>query len=168
MSTEKLNTEKTKNILNYIKINKNISTSGQPSPAEFKQIAATGFTSVINLAMPDSTNALPDEGGLVSEQEMNYFHIPVAFDKPTIEHLHLFLKLMEITIDEQSGDLETKKKVWVHCALNWRVSAFMYHYQKNILKLADAEHTPMLDSWKPDEIWKDFLALETINSLKTP
>ena len=81
------------NILNYIKINENLCTSGQPSPDQFQEIASAGFTSVINLAMPDSTNALPDEGGFVSEQAMNYFHIPVAFDAPTIMHLYLFLKL---------------------------------------------------------------------------
>jgi len=139
---------KIKDILNYIKINENLSTSGQPSPDQFKVIADTGFSSVINLAMPDSTNALPDEGGFVSEHGMNYFHIPVAFDAPTINHLHLFLKLMKILEGE---------KIWVHCALNWRVSAFMYHYQTSVLKLSEDTCVPMLDSWQPDDIWQEFL-----------
>ena len=138
------------NILNYIKINENLCTSGQPSPDQFQEIASAGFTSVINLAMPDSTNALPDEGGFVSEQAMNYFHIPVAFDAPTIMHLHLFLKLLKVL----EGD-----KVWVHCALNWRVSAFMYHYQKSVLKLDDSKRISMLKTWEPDNTWREFLKL---------
>ena len=100
--------------------------------------------------MPDSTNALPDEGGFVTESGMNYFHIPVPFEAPTREHLSLFLKLMK-TLE---GD-----KVWVHCALNWRVSAFMAHYQKRILKLPELEVVPMLESWEPDKIWQDFLRI---------
>jgi protein tyrosine phosphatase (PTP) superfamily phosphohydrolase (DUF442 family) len=138
------------NILNTILINKNISTSGQPSPNQFAGIAEAGFTSVINLAMPDSTNALPDEGGFVSEAGMNYFHIPVPFEAPTRAHLSLFLKLMKA--------LE-KEKVWVHCALNWRVSAFMAHYQRGTLKLPKSEQVPMLESWQPDEVWQGFLQL---------
>ncbi len=136
------------NILNTLSINKNVYTSGQPSPSQFMDIADAGFTSVINLAMPDSTNALPDEGGFVSEAGMNYFHIPVPFGAPTRAHLSLFLKLMKA--------LE-KDKIWVHCALNWRVSAFMYHYQKNVLNLSESERVPMLESWQPDEVWQEFL-----------
>jgi protein tyrosine phosphatase (PTP) superfamily phosphohydrolase (DUF442 family) len=138
-------------ILNTIKITENIATSGQPSPIQFQHIADAGYQHVINLAMPDSTNALPDEGGFVSEAGMNYFHIPVPFEAPTREHLELFLKLM----NSLEGD-----KIWVHCALNWRVSAFMQHYQKSTLKLAANKCIPILESWNPDEIWQDFLAIK--------
>ena len=139
-----------KDILNTIVINDRISTSGQPSPNQFTEIAEAGFTSVINLAMPDSTNALPDEGGFVTEVGMNYFHIPVSFEAPTHKHLSLFLKLMK-TLDGE--------KVWVHCALNWRVSAFMEHYQKHALALPEHEVVAMLESWEPDEVWQKFLKL---------
>lgn len=138
-------------ILNTIFVTESISTSGQPSPSQFEDIAKAGYTSIINLAMPDSTNALPDEGGFVSEAGMNYFHIPVPFDAPKLEHLALFFKLMEALEGE---------KTWVHCALNWRVSAFMKHYQKSILKLTDADCVPMLESWEPDDIWRKFLGLD--------
>jgi len=137
-------------ILNYLKITEDISTSGQPAPDQFKVISDAGFSSVINLAMLDSTNALPDEGGFVVEQGMNYFHIPVPFDAPTVKHLDLFLKLIDVL---------TGEKIWVHCALNWRVSAFMHHYQASILQLPEGKCIPMLKSWEPNTIWKEFLAL---------
>ena len=146
-------------ILNFIQISELISTSGQPSPSQFTDIADAGFSSVINLAMPDSTNALPDEGGFVSEAGMNYFHIPVPFDAPQAKHLALFLKLMKALEGE---------KIWVHCALNWRVSAFMLHYQKVVMKRTSAEQIPMLEEWKPDNVWQEFLKLkpESVTSLQ--
>ena len=141
---------KTENIDNFIQISKHIATSGQPTPRQFSEIAAAGFTSVINLAMPDSNNALPDEGGFVTELGMNYFHIPVPFEAPKREHLELFLKLMRVLENE---------KLWVHCALNMRVSAFMQHYQKSVLKRSEADCIPMLAGWEPEAVWQDFLRL---------
>ena len=137
------------NILNYIRISDTVSTSGQPLPNQFEDIANAGFTHVINLATPYSTNALPDEGGFVSEADMNYFHIPVPFDHPRQKHLDLFLKLVRVLDGE---------KVWVHCALNWRVSAFMVFYQRENLQISTEDSVPMLESWKPDTVWQEFIA----------
>ena len=137
-------------ILNYIAISDKIGTSGQPTPNQFEEIAEAGFTTVINMAMPDSTNALPDEGGFVSEAGMNYFHMPVSFEDPTKKDLSLFLKLMKVTEGE---------KVWVHCALNMRVSAFMQHYQKHALKRTGDSMVPILEAWKPEDVWIKFMAL---------
>ncbi len=138
------------NILNYIKISDKVSTSGQPSPDQFNLIANAGFSAVINLAMPDSTNALPDEGGLVTEAGMNYFHIPVPFEAPTHQHLMLFLKVMRAVEND---------KIWVHCALNMRVSAFMQHYQQQVLNRTPNDCIPMLENWQPEEAWQRFLTL---------
>lgn len=135
-------------ILNSIIINEMIGTSGQPLPSEFQIIAQANYKTVINLAMPDSDNALPEEGAFVSEAGMTYIHLPVPFDTPTKEHLTKFLQIMKSLEDE---------KVWVHCALNYRVSAFMYHYQRSILKRTEKECIPMIDEWVPDEVWQQFL-----------
>ena len=138
--------------LNYIPINENLASSGQPNPMQFDAIAEAGFKYVINLAMHDSTDALYEEGGLVSEAGMNYFHIPVPFDAPTVEHLKLFLNLMTMLKDE---------KIWVHCAYNWRASAFIYHYQHSVLNIApETIEMPILEQWKPNKIWQTFLELD--------
>ena len=139
-----------KDILNTIIISDKVGTSGQPSPNQFQDIANAGYTSVVNLAMPDSTDALPDEGEFVTELGMNYFHIPVPFDAPTRKHLSLFLKIMK-AVDEE--------KVWVHCALNMRVSAFMQHYQRSVLKRSDCEIIPTLEGWKLEDVWQNFLKI---------
>jgi protein tyrosine phosphatase (PTP) superfamily phosphohydrolase (DUF442 family) len=139
-------------ILNYIPINKKLATSGQPTPIQIEAIAAAAYDSVINLAMHDSTDALYEEGGMVSKEGMNYFHIPVPFEAPTAKHLQLFLNLMK-ALDGQ--------KIWLHCAYNWRASAFIYHYKRKVLGLTSADELEMLvlQQWQPDEAWQAFFEL---------
>ena len=41
-------------------------TAGMPRPEHFPEIAAGGFRTVINLALPTSTGALPDEARIAA------------------------------------------------------------------------------------------------------
>ena len=138
-------------IINYIKVSGRISSSGQPNEHEFKWISQSGFQVVINLAMPDSENAIPEEGYIVTANKMTYVHIPVPFDSPNVEHLRQFLRVMRSFLNHQ---------IWVHCALNYRVSAFLFHYHR-LIEGEEIEHAKrvMLPSWKPNPIWQKFLAL---------
>lgn len=52
-------------------------TPGQPSEVDIRAIADLGITTVVNLALPTSGNALPGEAEMVANLGMNYFHIPV-------------------------------------------------------------------------------------------
>ena len=139
-------------ILNYIRVSDRIASSGQPEASQFKAIAETGYRAVINLAMPDSPNAIPEEGHIVSAHDMVYLHMPVPFEAPNIEHLTKFIRLMEALSNE---------KIWVHCVLNKRVSAFLYQYQRLVHgeSLEEAAKV-MLTSWKPDPVWQWFMALD--------
>jgi|TARA_R110002033_G_scaffold63018_1_gene113923 protein tyrosine phosphatase (PTP) superfamily phosphohydrolase (DUF442 family) len=143
---------KTEAILNYIKINDNISTAGQPKEAELEVLANDGFEVVINLALSSATNALDNEDKIVSTLGMTYIHLPVDFEYPTKDDLKLFLTLLT--------SLEGKK-VFVHCAKNYRVSAFMYVYHKYFLKTPfDEIDLSLLEEWKPSPIWQDILKIE--------
>ena len=138
-------------ILNYIKINDNISTSGQPSKEEFEIILKHDFDVVINLALSTATNALDNEDKIVSQLGMSYIHIPVDFEKPTKDDLKLFLTLL--------SSLEGKK-VFVHCALNYRVSAFMYVYHKYFLQTPfDNINLTMMEEWSPSEAWQELMKM---------
>lgn len=139
--------------VNTFALTPNISTSGQPDEAQFHTIADQGFDLVVNLAMHDSENALPNEGNLVASLGMSYINIPVPFDDPTADHLKHFIGVMETFSD---------KKIWVHCAVNARVSAFMYQYLTLTGKTdASSATTPLLEKWRPkmDDVWRDFLTL---------
>ena len=50
------------------------------------------------------------------------------------------------------------RKVFVHCAANMRVSAFMYLYR--VRKDPGCESQAMADMhqiWRPEGVWKDFI-----------
>jgi protein tyrosine phosphatase (PTP) superfamily phosphohydrolase (DUF442 family) len=139
-------------ILNYVKINELISTSGQPKIEELELIANEGFEVIINLAMPTTSNALENEDKIVSSLNMSYIHIPVDFENPKISDLKLFLNILQAL---------GANKVWIHCAKNYRVSAFMYVYHKYIL------HTPfeeidlsIFDKWQPSLVWQELMKVQ--------
>ncbi|WP_024955050.1 protein tyrosine phosphatase family protein [Sulfurospirillum arcachonense] len=136
-------------ILNYIKFNENISTAGQPNSKEFKKIAKKGFDVVINLALSESTNALKNEGKVVTKNKMSYIHIPISWKKPEKEKLQLFLKILKVLQKEN-------KKVFIHCAKNYRVSVFMYHYKKQIVKEKEPKLLAPKD-FRINKTWKKFL-----------
>jgi len=83
------------NMTNYLCGSDRVSSSGQPVVDQFRAMAEAGFNAVINLAMPDSENAIPEEGGIVMELGMAYHHIPVSFEAPKTSHLEQFIGFME-------------------------------------------------------------------------
>jgi len=139
-------------VLNYYQITKTIGTGGQPTPEQFTSIRDAGFTSVINLAMPDSPNALVNEGEIVTKLGMTYVHIPVPWQSPSIRDLEQFIGLMQ-TLEKQ--------KVFVHCAANYRASAFTNRYLRLNSSLSQEQaSSPILRQWLPemDEQWKKIIS----------
>lgn len=80
-------------ITNFLQISDRIASSGQPEEHQFKNIADANYQVIINLAMPDSDNAAPEEGNIVTANKMTYAHIPVPFDAPNVNHLRMFIKI---------------------------------------------------------------------------
>ena len=140
-----------KNILNYIKINELISTSGQPKIEEFDLIKDEGFEVVINLALCNASNAIENEDKVVTNLGMSYFHIPVNFENPKASDLKLFINVMQSL---------GANKVWVHCAKNYRVSAFMYVYHKYVLKTPfENIDLSIFNIWNPDKSWQELMKI---------
>ncbi|WP_414586511.1 protein tyrosine phosphatase family protein [Scytonema sp. PCC 10023] len=136
-------------IYNYLKISDSIATSGQPTKEQFSAIKQAGYQIVVNLAPSKSPKALPDEKEIIESQGMQYVHIPVVWEKPTIENVNEFFSVMEA-----NGD----KKVLVHCAANMRVSAFMYLYRRIHEHMSDEEAKKDLQKiWNPNENWQKFM-----------
>jgi len=57
-------------IYNFLKLSDTIATAGQPTEEQFSAIKA-GYQVVVNLALPDSPNALPDEKKVVELKGLN-------------------------------------------------------------------------------------------------
>jgi protein tyrosine phosphatase (PTP) superfamily phosphohydrolase (DUF442 family) len=144
-----MSSDKLRQILNFLPVSDTLGTAGQPTAEQFGSIAAAGYEVVINLAMPDSSNALPNEADLVQEAGMTYVHIPVVWESPTLRDLDRFFEVM----DRSKG-----RRVFVHCALNMRVSCFVFLYRviRDGLPVPEAA-TMMRRIWEPNPVWRRFL-----------
>ena len=122
-------------ILNQFEVSDRITTSGQPTRDQFATIADSGHEVVINLAMPDHEHSIPNEGELVTGLGMTYIHIPVPFDAPGEDHYDMFCGYL---------DALENRKVWVHCIVNARVSAFLFRYLQSRRGYSEAQATTPL------------------------
>lgn len=138
-------------IYNFRPIEAKLSTSGQPTEAQLKAVAAGDYEVIINLALHNHPRySLPDEPGLVKKLGMEYVHIPVQFDDPQEEDLLVFMAAME---------KYKHNKLLVHCAANMRVTAFLGLYR--VIKQGmteDEAFAPMRSVWQPDKIWSLFIS----------
>jgi len=139
--------------VNFYQSTDRIATSGQPDRKQIHWISEQDYEVVINLATHDSTNAIPEEGSLVASLGMHYINIPVPFDEPTVTHLKEFIGILKVFED---------KKVWIHCEVNARVSAFMFHYLTKVAGFSvTSASSPVMIKWRPkmDKVWQDFIAI---------
>lgn len=138
-------------IYNHRAVDDSLGTSGQPTVAQLGAIAQAGYSTVINLALHDDPRySLPDEPGAVRALGMQYVHIPVQFGAPTRADLLAFFDAM----DTRRGE-----RIWVHCAANMRVSAFLGLYR--VLRQGADEESAfglMRDMWQPNALWSAFIA----------
>jgi hypothetical protein len=82
---------------------------------------------------------------------MQYINIPVPFDEPTAQHLEEFIGILNVL---------AKRKIWVHCEVNARVSAFMFHYLTKVKGLPNEfANSPLMVKWRPkmDDTWQEFM-----------
>ena len=143
-----------RDILNFHEMTDNIAIGGQPTVSQLAQVADAGYSVVVNLAMHDSDNAIPEEGSVTASLGMSYIHIPVPSDAPTSTHVRKFFNVM----DAFEGE-----KVFVHCVVSGRVSAFINRYMM-LRQGASAEQatSPLLQRWLPamEEPWTSIMNLE--------
>ena len=150
-SPVKLGPESLEDTYNYRKITELVSTSGQPTEEQFCLIQQAGFKTVINLAPQGLIeNTLKTQPSLLKDLGVEYIHIPVLFDNPTEDDFQQFTEAMQQRTDQ---------KVWVHCAANARVSAFMYRYRRALLNEPESIIREDLDAiWEPFGVWKKFIS----------
>jgi protein tyrosine phosphatase (PTP) superfamily phosphohydrolase (DUF442 family) len=133
-------------IRQFLPISDTLATAGQPTEAEFAALVQAGYEIVINLALPTSDHALPNEKSTVEGLGMVYVAIPVVWENPTLADLDQFFQAM---------DIHQGRKILVHCALNMRVSAFVYLYRVLKLGLDPAlAQRDLFAIWQPNERWQ--------------
>lgn len=137
-------------IYHWLRLDECVTTSGQPSEAELAELAALGVRHVVNLAPHDHEKALRDEAGAVERLGMSYVNIPVDFKAPSEDDFRQFCQLMQA----YEG-----VPVHVHCAANYRVSAFFCRYRRAWLGVDEARTRADLEQiWQPNAAWAAFIA----------
>jgi protein tyrosine phosphatase (PTP) superfamily phosphohydrolase (DUF442 family) len=141
----------TEQIYNYRKVDDQFITGGQPREEQIKAAAAEGFRRVINLATINPRYSLPDEDGLVRSLGMAYHHIPVDWEQPTEADFAMFERVMQSVGDD---------KTLIHCAANFRVTAFYSLYAMKHLGWSQSRAEEFRASiWKGSDfpVWETFI-----------
>jgi protein tyrosine phosphatase (PTP) superfamily phosphohydrolase (DUF442 family) len=124
-------------------------TSGQLSERDIRHLPDLGVEVVINLALPTSSNALAGEAERVTGQGLTYLQIPVEWERPELAQFEQFVGAMRAFAG---------RRVWLHCAKNMRVSAFVYLYRRLVLGEDEAAASfPMRAVWQPNATWQAFI-----------
>jgi protein tyrosine phosphatase (PTP) superfamily phosphohydrolase (DUF442 family) len=133
-------------------VNEHLITCGQPTEEQLKAAAAEGFKVVINLATISPRYSLPDEEGLVRSLGMTYHHIPVDWENPKAGDFDAFEYLLESLPEE---------KTLIHCAANYRVTAFYSLFAMKHLGWSSAEAQAFRASiWEGSDypVWEQFIS----------
>lgn len=137
---------------NFHLIDDAVSTSGILNEEQLSELRASGYEVVINLLPHDSKHAVQSEKDIVIAQGVDYVYIPVDFSAPTEQEYSEFVSVMKSC---------QGRKVLVHCAANYRVSAFyaMYAYE-HLGWSACRARTHIESIWRPEEYppWDQFIS----------
>jgi uncharacterized protein (TIGR01244 family) len=139
---------------NFRRIDDRLTTSGLLTVAQLRGLHAEGYDAVIDLLPESHERAVSDEARIVRSQGLDYVHIPVDFEAPTHDDLEAFVAAM---------DVRTDRTLHVHCAANYRVSAFysLYALRRGLCTEAEADEL-VLDVWDPTDhpAWMRFISDE--------
>jgi len=125
----------------FLRLDDRTTTSGRLQPGDPQRLAAIGVRHVINLALAEHPEALPDAETEMAQAGLRYTHIPIPFDAPTEAHYAAFRAAFERDADP----------VHVHCIMNQRVSALFYRYHRE-QGMAEPEARALLEQvWKPHD-----------------
>src|SRR5262245_18584135 len=101
-------------IKGFVALSNRLGTAGQPTESQFADVAAAGYELVVNLGLPTSERALPNEKAIVEGHGLTYPPLPIDFQTPKVESAMRFFRVL---------DENRTRRLFVHCAANMRVSA---------------------------------------------
>ncbi|MDP1930648.1 MAG: protein tyrosine phosphatase family protein [Gammaproteobacteria bacterium] len=136
-------------ILNFREYSSTFASAGQPTREQLELIRDSGYERVIYIAFSTVGPAIPEEDQLVKALGMDYLHIPVDFNNPTIRDFNAFADAMR---------REPDTKTLLHCQINARATAFSFLYRVIYEDVPVAQAKADMNSvWHPNQVWKDFI-----------
>ena len=149
LATGSLMADALDDIDNYRQYSPQFSSSGQPDAKQLKVVANAGFKRVIYIAFSDNRTSIKAEDRIVKSLGMDYLHIPVDFDHPTIEDFEDFAAVL---------NREKQVRTLLHCQINLRASTFSFLYRVIYAGVPVEVAKLDLDAiWQPDKIWFQFI-----------
>ena len=142
----------TADIYNSIQVNDMLITGGQPTAEQLEAAADEGVVTVINLATYSPGHSLEDEAGIVRSHGMAYYAIPVDWGNPKESDFAAFEDLMQKL---------PPGKTLIHCAANYRVTAFYSLYAQKHLGWSDAQAEQFrMQIWSDSNVpvWEELIA----------
>ena len=136
-------------VTNYREYSATFASAGQPTEAQMSLIKDAGFERIVYIAFSTDRNAIANEDKLVRDLGLDYVHIPVVWNAPTVADFETFAAVMQRDPD---------KKTLLHCQVNARASAFAFLYRvlhQNV-PIADAK-ADMNTVWAPNETWRELI-----------
>ena len=106
--------QESQSIRNFVRINENFCTGGQPRLEHLQALKNDGVKAIVNLRTPGEHRAAEEEAK-AREVGLRYFNIPVVFADPKEEQVTEFLKIT---------DDPANRPVFIHCTAAIRVGAF--------------------------------------------
>src|SRR5215207_2953875 len=135
-------------IRNFLRVNKDFCTGGQPKLEHLEKLKAEGVKAIINLRQPSEHRAAEEEAK-AKELGLKYFNIPVAYGNPNEEQVAEFLK---ITDDPEN------RPAFIHCTAAIRVGAFwmIRRVLRDGWKIEDAEAEAVKVGLRESPHWLEF------------
>lgn len=101
-------------IKNFLRLNPQICTGGQPSLDDLARLKSEGVKAILNLRRPEEFDAAA-ETAKANELGLRYFDIPVSKTDPKSEQVDEFLKILADPAN---------RPLFIHCRTANRVGAF--------------------------------------------
>jgi uncharacterized protein (TIGR01244 family) len=136
---------------NFRRLSAQLTSSGVVARSALEALAAQGYQVVVNLLPDSSEHAVLAERQIVEAQGLEYIHIPVDFKQPERADFTAFCAAL---------DRVGAHQVHLHCAANFRVSAFyaLYQVRRGAWDAARAREF-IASVWQPHEHagWAEFI-----------
>lgn len=136
-------------ISNFREYSPGFASAGQPTAGQLEAIRDAGYERIVYIAFSTDRNAIAGEDKLVRDLGMEYIHIPVVWDAPTVADYESFAAVMTRDAD---------KKTLLHCQVNMRATVFalLYRVVEQGVPLAEAK-ADMNTVWEPNTTWRQLI-----------
>lgn len=132
-----------------IKVHDSLICASQPNADELIELANNGMQLVINLGLNNSQDALLDEEQIVIDNGMQYFHLPVEFEHPTLQKLGQFSNVLE---------QHKAKRLFIHCAANKRATVFTALHGQVYWQWNQHQADALIKQvWTPTPVWQQLI-----------